>query len=138
MEAIVRKTIGIAALLAHQIRALEGVRLALIYGSYVSLFTKDGSKWSGKSDVDLFVVGEVDPRAVSRAAREIGSRAGRQINYTVLRVEELKGKIDRQDSFVDGILRMPFLPLFGFPESDYNTPLHREPKEFLSLSNPSA
>jgi predicted nucleotidyltransferase len=135
MEAIVRKTVGIAALIAHQIRGLEGVRLAFIYGSYASLFTKSESKWSGKSDVDLFVVGEVDPRAISRVAREIGSSAGRQVNYTVLSAEELNGKIARQDSFLDEVLREPVLPLVGFPESDYNTPLRREAKDLLRLGN---
>jgi len=133
MEAIVRKTIGIAALIAHQIRALEGVRLAFIYGSYVSLFTKAGSKWSGESDVDLFVVGEVDPRAISRVAREVGSGAGRQVNYSVFSLDEMKGKINHQDSFVGEVLKKPVLPLAGFPESDYNTPLRLEPNGLLRL-----
>jgi predicted nucleotidyltransferase len=135
MEAIVRKTIGIAALIANQIRALEGVRLAFIYGSYVSLFTKAGSKWSGESDVDLLVVGEIDPRAISRVGREVGSGSGRQVNYSVFSVEEMKGKISHQDSFVDEVLKKPVLPLVGFPESDYNTPLHLEPKDLQRLLN---
>lgn len=107
IEAVVTKTVGIAPLLARALAEVEGVRLAFIYGSYVSVFSNAKSAWSAESDVDLLVVGDVDPRTISRIAREVGGGTGRQINYTVFGAKELVEKLDRRESFISEVFRSP-------------------------------
>ncbi|MBI4564969.1 MAG: hypothetical protein HY716_09790 [Planctomycetes bacterium] len=132
-EAMVTKTIGIAALLSRALAKLEAVRLAFVYGSYVSVFTKSESTWSGESDVDLLVVGDANPRAVSRIARDVGARTSRQINYTVLAVKELAEKVARRDSFIADVLAKPILPIAGFANADCTKPIQRKPKDLVKL-----
>lgn len=129
LEAVVMKTVGIAALLAHALAEVQGVRLAFIYGSYVSVFLKSESTWSTGSDVDLLVVGDVDPRRIARIAREVGARTSRQINYAVLGVKEIIGKIARRDTFVTEALSKPILPLAGFRDSECTTPVRSKPRD---------
>jgi len=123
------KTVGIPAMLAGALAGVPGVRLAFLYGSYASTFSRPGSAWSAESDVDLMVVGDADPRRIGRIAREAGGRAGREVNYTVLGVEELLGKIGRQDTFLTGILSKPIVPLAGFEGADPATAIRCGPKD---------
>jgi predicted nucleotidyltransferase len=132
-EAVVTKTVGIAPLLARALVETKGVRLAFIYGSYVTIFSRSDPAWTSESDVDLLVVGDADPRAVSRIAREIGARTSRQINYTVLAEKELIEKVALRNSFVAEILSKPILPLTGFPKFDCTRPIRRKPKDFVKL-----
>jgi hypothetical protein len=131
LEALVTKTIGIAPQLSRALAGTAGVGLAFIYGSYVSVFSKAGSAWTAESDVDLLVVGAVDPRAVSAIARELGALTNRQINYTVLSVGELAERISKRDSFISEILANPILPLVGFAGADSTAPIRRKPKDLL-------
>lgn len=129
MESVVTKTVGIAARLASALSEVEGVRLAFIYGSYVSVFSKSASAWSADSDVDLLVVGDVDPRTISRIARDLGERTSRQINYAVLGVQELLEKLQRRDSFISEVFSKPILPLIGLPNRDSITPVRCKPRD---------
>jgi predicted nucleotidyltransferase len=127
LSSVVAKTVGLAPRLREALRRLRGVRLAFLYGSYVSAFGRGDSAWTGRSDVDLLVVGDVDPRAVSRMTRQVAARAGRPINYTILTERELRDKIARSDSFLMDVLSKPVLPLAGFPESRATIPLRLKP-----------
>jgi len=133
LEALVAKTIGIAPQLARALAATGGVRLAFIYGSYVSVFSKSGSVWTAESDVDLLVIGDVDPRAISSIAREFDALTNRQINYTVLAGKELAEKISKRDSFIGEVLANPILPLAGFANADCTTPVRRMPRDLVKL-----
>jgi predicted nucleotidyltransferase len=133
LEAVVTKTIGIAPQLARALAETNGVRLAFIYGSYVSVFSKSGSAWTAESDVDLLVVGDADPRAISSIARDLGKLTNRQINYTVLAAQELLEKIAKRDSFIGEVLSKPILPLAGFPNSETTTPIRSKPKDLLKI-----
>lgn len=133
--AVVAKTVGIAPALAREVGTVPGVRLAFLYGSYVSVFSKTGSTWSAESDIDLLVVGGADPRDVSRVAREAGKRTGRQVNTAILGVKELRARIARHDSFVEEVLAKPILPLVGFPGTEPVTPIRRTPAQIAELAD---
>lgn len=133
LESLVTKTIGIAPRLAQALSGIGGVRLAFIHGSYVTVFSKAESAWTGDSDVDLLVAGHVDPRAVSRIAREQGARTNRRINYAVLTAKELVDKIAKRESFIREVLAKPILPLLGFPHADCTTRVRRKPGDLVKL-----
>jgi predicted nucleotidyltransferase len=109
------------------------VRLAFIHGSYVSLFSKSEGAWTAESDVDLLVVGDVDPRAVSRLAREVGAKTSREVNYAVLTARNLRDKIARRDSFIAEVLSKPIIPVAGFPRSGHAAAIRRKPADLLRL-----
>lgn len=133
LEAVVTKTIGIAPQLARALSRTNGVRLAFIYGSYVSVFSKSGSTWTAESDVDLLVVGDADPRTISGITRDLGTLTNRQINYTVLAAQEVLEKIAKRDSFIGEVLSKPILPLAGFPNSACTTPIRRKPEDLVKF-----
>ncbi len=135
LTSIVAKTIGIAPALAAAMSNLQGVRLAFVYGSHVSLFEKAGRQrtWSGESDVDLLVVGDVDARAVASTLREIGKRHRREMNYTLLSPAEFRRKLQERDSFLLEVLGKPILPLAGIPKGDYKRPVRLRPEELTRL-----
>lgn len=112
--------------------------LAFIYGSYVSVFSKSASVWTAESDVDLLVVGDVDPRPISSMARKVGSATSRQINYTILSAREFAQKVSKSDSFIGEVLAKPILPLVGFPKGDCTTPIRRKPEDLVALLERSA
>lgn len=133
IESVVTKTTGIAPLLAQALARLTGVSLAFIYGSYVSVFSGSDSTWTGESDVDLLVVGEPDPRQVSRATRDVGEKTNRRFNYTVLRPAEILRMLARKDSFVEDVLSKPVLPLVGFAGGDASRPLRLNARRIARL-----
>ncbi len=132
MESVIARTVGIAPLLARALAGVPGVCIAFLYGSYASVFSKSPA-WSGESDVDVLVVGDVDPLAVSRIAREAGEATGRQINYTVMTKKEIVGKIVRRDSMIAGVLSMPILPLAGFGDPDLAVAVRLKPRDLSKL-----
>jgi predicted nucleotidyltransferase len=127
LSSVVAKTVGPAPHLSQELRRLPGVRLAFLYGSYASAFGRGDSPWTGRSDIDVLVVGDVDPRAVSRITRQVAARANRPVHYTILTERELRDKISRRDSFLLDVLSKPVLPLAGFPESGGAIPLRLTP-----------
>lgn len=132
---IVAKTVGIAPALADALRDLNGVKIAFIYGSHVSLFgkTSEARSWSAASDVDVMVIGELDAKTLAAAHRSLGERYRREINSVLLSPSELRHKIQEHDSFLLEVLGKPILPLSGFPPRDYSRPVRLRPGEILKL-----
>ncbi len=135
LAGVVAKSIGIAPALSETLGAIKGVRMAFLYGSYVSLLAKSTKQkaWSGASDVDLLVIGEVDAKALASAVREIGRRNRREVNYTLLGVREFRRKVTGRDSFLEDVLSKPIVPLAGFSKRDYKSPVRRRADDLLKL-----
>lgn len=107
LKSIVRKTIGIEGLLKEAILKLKGVKAAFIYGS----FAKD--KERAKSDVDLFLIGNIDEGELIRPLNNIEDTIKREVNYTIFNHEEYKKKKKKRDSFIIDLLNNPKIMLVG-------------------------
>lgn len=77
VESIVKKTFGVEVELKRELSSIPQITFAFLFGSYV----KGGFK--SDSDIDLFVVGDVDEDKVFNAVQEVEAIIGREINYHI-------------------------------------------------------
>ena len=77
VESIVKKTVGIEIELKKELSGINKISFAFLFGSYV----RGGFK--SDSDIDLFVIGEVDEDKVFRAVQKVEEFIGREINYHI-------------------------------------------------------
>lgn len=82
LHSILLKTIGPKAVIEQQLRGLEGVEQALIYGSWARRY--QGEAGPLPQDVDLMVIGDADVAEVRSQADAASRRLGRDVNVTVL------------------------------------------------------
>lgn len=107
LKSIVRKTIGVEGLLKEAILKLKGVKVAFIYGSFAK------AKERAKSDVDLFLIGNIDEGQLIRQLNNMEKTIKREVNYTIFNQEEYKNKKKKKDSFVIDLLSNPKIMLVG-------------------------
>jgi len=103
---LVLRTVGAAGLL-QRVFADEKVDFLFIFGSVAAGEEKPNS------DIDLFVVGEISLRNVSRLLKEPAEKIGREINPHIMSPAEfIKRKIEK-DHFVTSVLESPILMIIG-------------------------
>lgn len=107
LKSILFKTIGVEGQLKEIIEKIKGVRLAFIYGSYAA------NKENASSDVDLLIVGEPDEDIVLKEIESAEQALGREINYNIYPVKELKEKLKRKDNFITNLFKRPKIMLKG-------------------------
>lgn len=107
LKSIVYKTEGLGDLLRDHLSSVQGVSVALIYGS-VARNAEDAA-----SDVDLLVIGNVSPPRLDEALMEAEGLLGREVSATVLDTEEWRERVNRQQAFAMEILRQPKVFLIG-------------------------
>jgi len=87
IESIVKKTLGIEVELKKELSRIDNISFAFLFGSYV----KGGFK--SDSDIDLFIIGEVDEDQVFKAVQKVEEIVRREINYHIAnKTEFLKKK----------------------------------------------
>ena len=75
IEAIVGKTFGIEMQLKNELSRFKNLEYAFIFGSYV----KGGFK--SDSDIDLFVIGDIEEDQIVEAVQKVEETICREINY---------------------------------------------------------
>ena len=101
LTAIILKTEGVAKVVKEHLAGLGKIDSVFIFGSFAS------GKAGVASDIDLFVVGEVDESHLMTAVRKTEEKLGREINYVLFRKEEMERRIAESDPFVTNVLREP-------------------------------
>ena len=86
LSSLLLKALGPAAVLAASLRGTEGVDQAYIFGSWARRYRDE--EGPAPNDLDLLVVGTVDPKHVYGLAREAEDRLGIDVNPVVLSPEE--------------------------------------------------
>jgi len=107
LKSIVRKTIGIEGLIKDAVSKVKGVKASFIYGSFAK------AKEKAKSDVDLFLVGDIDESQLIRQLNNIENTIKREVNYTFFSQEEYNKKRKKKDSFIMDLLSSPKIMLVG-------------------------
>ena len=87
IESIVNKTFGAELELKKELSRIKGISYAFLFGSYV----KGGFK--SDSDIDLFVIGEMEEDGVFEAVQKVEGKIAREINYHIATREEFLEKI---------------------------------------------
>lgn len=107
IKSIVFKTIGIRGLLKNELNKIKGIKLAFLYGS----FARDEA--DAQSDVDLFIVGDVDDDELVEKITRIEKQVNREINYNLSRRKEFEKEIKKEGSFINLITRDKIILLKG-------------------------
>jgi len=84
--------------IADKLRAAGTIQYASLHGYFV----EDSS-----SQVDLFVVGDVDKIKIRPVVKELSSEVGHEVNYTVMTPEEYQDRRDLFDRFLTEIISSP-------------------------------
>jgi predicted nucleotidyltransferase len=98
LKSIVRKTIGVEALLKNAVSEIQGIKTAFIYGSFAA------GQEKAASDIDFLVIGRVNEDELAMKISALERSIKREINYTLFSREEFKKKRKEKDSFITDIL----------------------------------
>lgn len=111
LRGIVLKTTGIAAELGRALASVGGIDLALIFGSVAA------GTATGKSDVDLLVIGNTGLRKITPAIRGVAENLGRELNPVCFTPAEWREKRGKGDAFTKRVSAEPKLWLKGGPDA---------------------
>ncbi len=110
LKKIIYATIGLGDYLTEKLGESKRIELAFIYGS----IARDDE--TAKSDVDLFVVGEIDEDELHTLVYEAQKEVGREINYTLMSRAEFVRRLKSGESFVKRVMDERKLVLKGNPD----------------------
>jgi predicted nucleotidyltransferase len=101
------KTAGLGDLLKTALSGLEGIRYALVYGSFAS-----GGE-SESSDIDLLIVGNASEEKVLNVIGQVEKEVGREINYILWSEEEFMKRVKSRHHFLMEVSSKPVIMLVG-------------------------
>ncbi len=104
---LIVKTAGVADVLLSVLSNLESISYAFIFGSTAS------GDLDGLSDIDLFVIGDIDFTEVSRVLFSAKKTLGREISPVVYSEVEYANKLLERNHFVMNVLEKPIIMLIG-------------------------
>lgn len=110
LQAIVEKTAGAPEVLRTSLGPLlaaDKIDAAFIYGSIAQ------GRQTSKSDIDVFVLGNVTLAELVPLVREAASRLGREVNPSIYSHEELHTKLAAGSAFLKRVLTGPKLMIAG-------------------------
>jgi predicted nucleotidyltransferase len=107
------RTRGVPAKLASVLAKSRGVRVAFLFGSYVT------AKDNPTSDIDLFVIGAPDWKELAGALRAAGRQLGRVVNPIIWSETDLAEMPPANREFLDSVMAGPIIWLVG-DEQDLN------------------
>jgi len=107
LKQIIFKTEGIKGRMGMELNRIKGIKTAFIYGS----FAKGEEK--GNSDIDLFLVGNINEDELIQKISGLESELNREINHTIYTKEEFKKEIENKNSFILEVLKEPKIFLVG-------------------------
>jgi predicted nucleotidyltransferase len=107
LQQIVLKTEGVGRVLRGQLGTMQGVSCIFIYGSFAA------GRPGLTSDIDVFIVGDIDEDTILTAITEAEENLGREINYTLMRKQEFLDRQQKKEPFVTNVMREPRIILVG-------------------------
>ena len=107
LKSIVFKTVGVEGALKQSLAKIKGIELTFIYGSFAT------KSENAASDIDLFIMGNVNEDQLIREVKKAEDGFKREINYTLYTREEFKKKKARKDSFILDLIENPKVFLIG-------------------------
>ncbi len=98
---------GPVPLLAAELRDIEGVEAAFLYGSFAARLR--GEPGTAPHDIDVMVVGTPAPMAVYDACQRVGDQVGREVNPTIMTAAE----IEEHSGFLARVRESPTVTVIG-------------------------
>lgn len=103
---IVLKTSGLADVLRNSLDHLS-IQFAFIFGSLAN------DTESPESDIDLFIIGTLGLRAVSKFLKEPSNKFGREINTIIMTEKEFIERKTKKDHFISQVLDSHKIMIIG-------------------------
>jgi len=110
LKKIIYATIAMGDYLNNKFSDSKDIELAFIYGSVAR------NEESEKSDIDLFLVGEISENELHRIVLEIENDIGRQVNYTLMDRNEFNNRREKGEPFIKRVLKEQKIILKGDPD----------------------
>ncbi|SRR5712692_9155605 len=107
IRSLVQKTIGVEGLIKKAIEGLPGVDAAYVFGSHAT-----GTD-TGRSDIDLLVIGRPDRIALSEQLAPVERAIGRDVNVVAKTAAQVRGRRRSGDAFWRRVLGKPMIHLAG-------------------------
>jgi len=107
LQKIVLRTEGVARIIQENLTGLGSIDCMFVYGSFA------GRTAGAKSDIDLFIVGDVDEDRVIPLVHTSEQTINREINYTLMRREEFARRKKSGDPFVKNVMDEPRIMIIG-------------------------
>ncbi len=104
---IIMKTEGVSNYAKDLLSQVSGVEVAFIYGSFASAEADKGS------DLDLFIVGDVNEDELLKKISSLEEMVNREINYFLITTDELKARSKKEDAFLYNVLEGPKIMIIG-------------------------
>jgi predicted nucleotidyltransferase len=111
LKKIIFKTEGVEGSLKVIVGRFKGISLAFVYGSYAREREKK------TSDIDLIAVGKFPRNEFTRDIRNLESKLGREINFTIYTREEFEKERKKEGGFLNLILKGRVVILKGMLKS---------------------
>jgi len=106
LHTLVLKTSGLTEILQKAL-SIESIKFAFVFGSIAS------GKENANSDIDLFILGDIGLRSVSKLLKEPGQTIGREINPHIMTIDEFVNRNREKEHFVSSIVKSPKLMIIG-------------------------
>jgi len=94
---LLQGTVGIVPTLASALHRVPGIAKAWLYGSFAK------NEADATSDIDLLIVGEPDAGNLAAVISRLEKTLKREVNYTVLKPQELRRKLAVHDAFLTDV-----------------------------------
>lgn len=107
LRIIIMKTEGVSKSIKEILKRIGDIKLAFIYGSFASGEADQGS------DLDIFLVGDIDEDQLLRELSKLEGEIGREINYVLFSPIEIEKKIEKNNSFILNVWEGPKIMLIG-------------------------
>ncbi len=107
LKMIFIKTDGIANELRQILEREKAIELAFIYGSWAE------GKGRLLSDIDVFIVGEVDENEFISGLNTLEKKLSREINYVIFDRDDMEFRLKKKDPFVVNVTKGPKIYLVG-------------------------
>jgi len=119
LKAIFQKTVGIHKIVGDALEPLKDeVEFAFLFGSYAR-----GDE-SSKSDVDIFVIGDISGKKLAGALKKVKPSLSREMNTVIFTVDEFRSRLQKKDHFLTTVNNEPKQFVIG-TEDEYNKVLKR-------------
>ena len=107
LKKIIYSTVGLGDYLRNRLKDSDQIELAFIYGSVAKNQERE------KSDIDLFMVGEIEEDELHKMVSDIEKEISREINYTLMTKKEFRERSKKGEPFIKRIEREEKLILKG-------------------------
>lgn len=102
---IFQKTMGVEARLRGVVNITQGVKRALIFGSYAS------DTMQTHSDIDILVVGDHSVVSLQKELNKIQSEIEREVNCVHMNEDEFRRREEAEDPFLRDVFAYPTIEL---------------------------